>query len=71
MNECEALKEIKKRIENGEDPDKVIPYHLNAPDDVVREVCFYALQVLPDGRRKENIRRYWEEHYARRSENII
>ena len=64
--ECEALRMIKERIENGEDPETAIPYHLNVDDDVLREICFYALQVLPEGRRKDNIRKYWEEHYAGR-----
>ena len=62
--ECEALRMIKERIENGEDPETTIPYHLNVDDDAMREICFYALQVLPEGRRKDNIRKYWEEHYA-------
>lgn len=62
--ECEALRMIKERIENGEDPETAIPYHLNVDDDAMREICFYALQILPEGRRKDNIRKYWEEHYA-------
>lgn len=64
--ECEALKMIKARIDNGEDPETAIPYHLNVDDAALREICFYALQVLPEGRRKDNIRQYWEEHYAAR-----
>ena len=62
--ECEALRMIKERIENGEDPETVIPYHLNVDDDALREICFYALQVLPEGRRKNDIRAIWEERYA-------
>lgn len=72
MNKCKMLKEMKERIDNGEDPDAVIPYHINVDDpDAAREICYYALQVLPDGRRKETLKKYWEEHYARRSKNII
>lgn len=63
-NECEALRMIKERIENGEDPETAIPYHLNVNDDALREICFYALQVLPEGRRKNDIRKIWEERYA-------
>ena len=67
MNEeCVMLKMIKERIENGEDPETAIPYHLNVSDDSFREICFYALQVLPDGRRKEDIIKIWEERYASR-----
>lgn len=62
--ECEALRMIKERIENGEDPETAIPYHLNVDDDSLREICFYALQVLPEGRRKEDIRKIWEDRYA-------
>ena len=71
MNECKMLKEIKERIEHGEDPEAVIPYHLNVDDDAAKEICFYALQVLPDGRRKDTLKRYWEEHYESWTENII
>lgn len=62
--ECEALRMIKERIENGEDPETAIPYHLNVDDDALREICFYALQILPEGRRKNDIRKIWEERYA-------
>ena len=62
--ECEALRMIKERVENGEDPETAIPYHLNVDDDTMREICFYALQVLPEGRRKNDIRAIWEERYA-------
>lgn len=64
--ECEALRMIKERIKNGEDPETVIPYHLDVNDDVMREICFYALQILPEGRRKNDIRDIWEERYAGR-----
>ena len=62
--ECESLRMIKERIKNGEDPETAIPYHLNVDDDAMREICFYALQILPEGRRKNDIRKIWEERYA-------
>ena len=62
--ECDALRMIKERIKNGEDPETAIPYHLNVDDDSLREICFYALQILPEGRRKNDIRKIWEERYA-------
>lgn len=62
--ECEALRLMKERIDAGEDPETVIPYHLDLPDDAMLEVCYYAIQVLPDGRRKNAILKYMEEHNA-------
>lgn len=47
MNECKLLTEMKKRIEAGEDPEKVVPYHVNLPEEYFIEVLYYALQVLP------------------------
>lgn len=56
MIDCEMLVAIKKRIESGENPENVIPYHLNCDKETFIEICHYALQVLPEGRRKEEIR---------------
>lgn len=47
---------IKQRIESGVDPDKAIPYDvgfLNHEDYI--ELLFYAKQVLPDGRRRNEV----------------
>lgn len=53
---CKILVAIKQRIENGEDPEKVIPYSvgfLNHEDYI--ELLYYAKQVLPEGRRKDEV----------------
>lgn len=66
MNECKLLTEMKKRIEAGEDPDKVIPYHVNLPEEYFIEVLYYALQVLPKSSpRYEAMERKWKEYAAR------
>lgn len=56
MSECKALREIKKRIDAGVDPDEAIPWeiHCTTIKEYI-EVLYYAKQVLPDGRRKEDI----------------
>lgn len=66
MNECKLLTEMKKRIEEGEDPEKVIPYHVNLPEEYFIEVLYYALQVLPKtSPRYEAMERKWKEYAAR------
>ena len=66
MNECKLLTEMKKRIEAGEDPDKVIPYHVNLPEEYFIEVLYYALQVLPKtSPRYEVMERKLKEYAAR------
>lgn len=66
MNECKLLTEMKKRIEAGEDPEKVIPYHVNLPKEYFIEVLYYALQVLPKSSpRYEAMERKWKEYAAR------
>lgn len=66
MNECKLLIEMKKRIEAGEDPEKVIPYHVNLPEEYFMEVLYYALQVLPKtSPRYEALERKWKEYAAR------
>lgn len=66
MNECKLLTEMKKRIEAGEDPEKVIPYHVNLPEEYFIEVLYYALQVLPKSSpRYEALERKWKEYAAR------
>ena len=60
---CEILKRIKERIEAGENPETAIPYDLPADiskDDYI-EVLFYAVQVLPNGKRKESIQKKLKE----------
>ena len=52
--------------EAGEDPEKVIPYHVNLPEEYFIEVLYYALQVLPKSSpRYEAMERKWKEYAAR------
>ncbi len=56
-NVCKILNLIKEQIENGTPPDQAIPYSIECADmDAYMEVLYYAAQVLPDGRRREEIR---------------
>ncbi len=57
MVDCKLLLSYKERIEKGEDPMLVIPYHINADKDTLLEIYYYAIQVLPEGRRKEETKK--------------
>lgn len=59
---CEILKDWKRRIENGEDPEEVIPYEIacNEPESL-EDLYYYCIQVLPDGCRKEVCRQKLRE----------
>lgn len=58
MDDCKTLQEIKKRIDSGMDPDKAIPYHVTCTTiQQYIDLLYYAIQVLPDGLRKESIKR--------------
>ena len=52
---CTILQDIKEKIDSGMDPDKAVPYHPVICEDPEQEieVLYYAVQVLPDGRRKD------------------
>lgn len=62
MASCKTLQEIKKRIDSGVDPDLAIPWEVSVEtvDDYI-EVLYYAAQVLPDGRRKDDVKRKLKE----------
>lgn len=67
MNEkkpCEILLKIKQRIENGEPAENVIPYHINVPEEYRKEFIYYAVQVLPEGRKKDDFTKAWEKYYG-------
>jgi len=66
MNECKLLTELKKRIEAGEDPEKVIPYHVNLPEEYFIEVLYYALKVLPKTSPRYNAMERKLKEYAAR-----
>ncbi len=62
MNDCRILQEIKAKIDAGMDPDKAIPYHVTCTTiQQYIDVLYYAIQVLPDGRRKETLKRKLKE----------
>lgn len=63
MSNCKALMLMKQAIDNGADPEQVIPYNVDCqdPDDYL-EILFYARQVLPpDSRRMATINRKIKE----------
>lgn len=54
---CEMLTGIKEQIDAGIPPEQAIPYSIDCADlDAYLEVLYYAAQILPDGRRREEIR---------------
>lgn len=54
---CEMLTAIKQQIDSGIDPEDAIPYSIDCADlDAYLEILYYAAQILPDGRRREEIR---------------
>lgn len=62
MDDCRILQEIKAKIDAGMDPDKAIPYHVTCTTiQQYIDVLYYAIQVLPDGRRKETLKRKLKE----------
>jgi hypothetical protein len=53
---CKVLADMKRRIDNGEDPNTVIPYSVECADEEdYIELLYFAKQVLPEGPRKEFI----------------
>lgn len=63
MSNCVLLRMIKSRIDNGEEPEDVIPYSLptEIDDSDYIELLYYARQILPDGERKTFIIKRIEE----------
>lgn len=62
MSSCAILQSIKAKIDAGMDPDAAIPYEIPITSmyDYL-EFLNYAVQVLPEGNRKEEARRKLEE----------
>ena len=62
MSSCPILESIKAKIDAGMDPDAAIPYEvpITSMYDYL-EFLYYAAQVLPEGNRKEEVRRKLEE----------
>ena len=73
MADC-VLAEIKKRIDSGVDPDKAIPWEIHVSSQAeYLEVLNYAAQVLPDGFRKDTVKKKLEEviERVRRTDSIL
>lgn len=66
---CEILLKIKQRIENGEPAENVIPFNMicDNKNDYI-EILHFAVQVLPDGDRKEFCKRRLSELCKRERE---
>lgn len=59
---CRRLKELKARIDAGEDPDKVIPNHFYPESfDEAVEYLHYFIQVIKDEKIKAYLRKTLEE----------
>lgn len=69
MSNCTMLKDMQKRISAGEDPESVIPYHLprSMKEEDYIELLYFAVQVLPDGMRKDSIKQTLEDLHVRRT----
>lgn len=62
MSDCKVLQLIKSEIEKGTPPEQAIPYSIECTDmDSFIEVLYYAVQILPPGRRLDEARAKLEE----------
>lgn len=62
MSDCEMLKLIHNRIASGVPPEEAIPYSINcSSESEYIEILYYASQVLPDGMRRDSIRKKLED----------
>ena len=62
MSDCKILQMIKAEIQKGTPPEQAIPYSIEWADpDVFIEVLYYAAQILPEGRRLNEIREKLED----------
>lgn len=62
MSDCKILQMIKAEIEKGTPPEQAIPYSIECADiDSFIEVLYYAAQILPAGRRLDEVRAKLEE----------
>jgi len=62
MSDCKILQMIKADIERGTPPEQAIPYSIECADtDSFIEVLYYAIQILPPGRRLTEARAKLEE----------
>ena len=62
MSNCDMLKLIHNRIASGMPPEEAIPYSINCSSEPEYiELLYYASQVLPDGMRRDSIRKKLED----------
>lgn len=62
MSECQIIQAMKRALDAGVSPENVVPWSLQcASVDEYIEVLYYAMQILPDGSRKDQIRKKLEE----------
>lgn len=62
MSDCKVLQMIKAAIESGTPPEQAIPYSVECADlDSFIEILYYAVQILPPGRRLDEARAKLEE----------
>ena len=61
MSNCDMLKLIHNRIASGMPPEEAIPYSINCSSEPEYiELLYYASQVLPEGQRRDSIRKKLE-----------
>ena len=54
---CRIIEKINRRLMNGEDPERVIPYDVSGfPPQVRRELCMLYIKFGGDARRKAVVR---------------
>ncbi len=57
MSNCKMLQMIKAEIEKGTPAEQAVPYSIDCADpDAFIEVLYYASQILPAGRRLDEVR---------------
>lgn len=62
MSDCKMLQMIKAEIENGTPPEQAVPYSIECSDlDSFIDILYYAVQILPPGRRLDEARAKLEE----------
>ena len=73
MSDCKILQLIKAEIEKGTPAEQAVPYSIDCADpDAFIEVLYYAAQILPEGRRLDEVRAKLEEvTNARRTESEL
>lgn len=62
MSECKVIQAMKRALDAGVSPENVVPWSFQCSNkDEFIEVLYYSIQILPDGRRKEELKKKLEE----------